>query len=77
MKAVSAMLELESMLRWHGAYTAPVAWEMDQGSADALTRASGAKPAPPVPGIEAQCLGIPVTIVERPGIRLVFTVTER
>ena len=78
MASVSRMLQLESMLRWHGAYTAPVAWEMDRPNAESLARGLGG-PGIDLDDIDAgslQCLGVPVTIVERPGIRLVFTVTE-
>lgn len=80
MASVSTMVRLYDMLQSNFYIdSADAAWEMDEASSDALLRAFGSPaPRPDVgDGAELQCLGIPVTIVERPGIRLVFTVTDR
>lgn len=79
-RAVHTMVRLYDMLQRNFYIdSADAAWEMDEASADALLRAFGSPaPRPDVgDGVEPQCLGIPVMIVERPGIRLVFTVTDR
>jgi hypothetical protein len=55
-----------------------VAWEMDLDSFEALARElrSAAGVTADLDGIEIQCLGIRVTVVERPGVRLVLTAVE-
>jgi hypothetical protein len=77
MGAVGTMLRLRNTLRLdHAVLGANVGWEMDKGSAEALVMFAGGR-ACDVEAGGVQALGIPVTIVERPGIRLVFTVTDR
>lgn len=71
---VSAMVSADSRLDPFS--RASAAWEMDLASADALVKVMGG-PGLDIGDVDAgsiQCLGLPVRIVEQPGVRLVITV---
>lgn len=77
---VTTMLQLQAMAE--GGERRPplasMAWEMDIANAESLVMVFGAPAgAVDITADGLQCLGIPVTITDRPGIRLVFTVSDR
>lgn len=79
-RAMNAMMRIYAMLHPQHCHSRDVRWEMDLDTFEALAREAPSRDSTAVminhyvADVEMRCLGIAVSVVERPGVRLIIEV---